>query len=81
MEEVPKSPTCPSCKEEAVCSHPARSQNMPPIYLGHVDVLSHSQVVYGPPHVAHLLTIRPCCNLLLSQPIFNAPQKYIHRRR
>ena len=50
---------------------------MPPVSLGHVDVLGHNQDVYGPSYVAHLLTTTPYRNLL-PYSMFNTPQNYIH---
>lgn len=40
-------------------SHPAHSKNMIAASLGHVDVLSHNQDLYGPSHVRHVRTTTP----------------------
>lgn len=61
-------------------SHPAHSQNLIAISLGHVDILSHNQDVYGPSHVGHILTPTPLStpiHSLFTHSVFNTPENFI----
>lgn len=61
-------------------SYPAHSHNMITISLGHVDILSHNQNVYGPSHVGHILTTTPLptpIHSLFTHSVFNIPGNVI----